>query len=157
MTRTDREQPRNQGWRKRVGWLAGGAAVLAVCAGIRGIWGPEAANADSPVGKLFGKKSEPAAKKTTKPAAAKGVVPEAIAAPDKQTIVAAVNGQEISRNELGQQCLAHFGEEVLETLVNKQLIAEHCKLKNVAVTQAEVQAEITRMAERLALPKDQLL
>src|SRR6185437_9075925 len=157
MTRTDREQPRNQGWRKRTGWLAGGAAVLVVCACIRGAWGPEAANADSPVGKLFGKKAAPVANKTAKPAAAKGVTPEAVAAPDKQTIVATVNGQEVSRNELGQQCLAHFGEDVLETLVNKQLIAEHCKLKNVAVTQAEVQAEITRMAERLALPKDQLL
>jgi parvulin-like peptidyl-prolyl isomerase len=157
MTRTDREQPRNQGWRKRAGWLAGGAAVLAVCACLRAAWGPDAANADSPVGNLFGKKAAPAANKTAKPAAAKGAPPAALAAPDKQKIVAAVNGQEISRNELGQQCLAHFGEEVLETLVNKQLIAEHCKLKNVAVTQAEVQAEITRMAERLALPRDQLL
>lgn len=157
MTGTDREQPRKQGWRKRVGWLAGGAAVLAVCAGIRGVWGPGAANADSPVGKLFGKKSEPAAKKTAKPAAANGAIPAEIAAPDKQTIVATVNGQSISRNELGQECLAHFGEDVLETLVNKQLIAEHCKLKNISVTRAEVQAEIARMAERFALPKDQLL
>ena len=133
------------------GWLAGGLTALAVFQAFA--W-PPPIGAESPVLKIFGKKTD----KSAKPAAKQPSVQDPIIAePDKPLIVARVNGQDISRNDLGRECLAHFGEEVLETLVNKELIAAHCKLKNIAVTPQEVQDEINRMAERFGLPKSQLL
>lgn len=146
----------NAGWRNKLSWLAGGLAVLVVCAAVRSAWGPAPANAETPVGRIFAKKGERPAKKSAAGTSDQTKAPET-AAPDHPMIVATINGQDITRNDLGKECLSHFGEEVLETLVNKQLIAEHCRARNIAVTHQEVDAEITRMAERFGLPKDQLL
>ena len=149
------DQPRKPRRTKRGVWLAGGLTVLAVCAAPQLCERP-AALAEGPVLKIFNKKADKPAKKSTadkEPGSSEPMT----AAPEKLLIVARINGQDISRNELGKECLAHFGEEVLETLVNKELIVAHCKLKNITVTHQEVQDEINRMAERFGLPKDQLL
>lgn len=72
-------------------------------------------------------------------------------------IMAVVNGEPITREDLARDCLRQYGEEVLESLVNKQLIVEHCKAQNIGVSRKEVEAEIDRMAERFGLPTDQWL
>jgi parvulin-like peptidyl-prolyl isomerase len=156
MEQPEMNSPRIRGWRKRISWLAGGLTVLVACVALRSAWGPEAANAESPVGRIFSKKGNQSTKKVATKAQSDAAAPESVA-PDKPMIVATVNGQDVNRNDLGKECLAHFGAEVLESLVNKQLIAEHCRLKNIAVTQQEVDEEIKRMAEKFGLPKDQLL
>ena len=53
--------------------------------------------------------------------------------------------------------MLHHGKEVLESLTNKHLIAEHCKIRNIIVTTKEIDAEIDRMADRFGLPTDQWL
>lgn len=75
----------------------------------------------------------------------------------KLEVVAVVNGEPITREELARDCLRQYGEEVLESLVNKQLIVEHCKAHNIGVSRKEVAAEIDRMAERFGMPTDQWL
>ncbi len=72
-------------------------------------------------------------------------------------IVATVNGEDITRNDLAAECLRHYGTEVLENLVNKYLIRQECQRRNISVTEAEVNGEIKRMAERFKLPVDQWL
>ena len=149
------DQPRKPHRRKPRGWLAGGLTVLTVCAASQLCERP-AARAEGPVLKIFGKKADKPAKKSTadqEPGSSEPMT----AAPDKLLIVARINGQDISRNELGKECLAHFGDEVLKTLVNKQLIVEHCKAARSPSRIEEVQDEINRMAERFGLPTDQLL
>lgn len=79
------------------------------------------------------------------------------AAPQKPQILADVNGEQISRQELAQECLRQFGPEVLESLMNKYLIAECCRQKQISVSDQEVEAEIDRMARKFSLPKDQWL
>ncbi|HUY90290.1 MAG TPA: peptidylprolyl isomerase [Pirellulales bacterium] len=144
-------QPLKPRRRKPGGWLAGGLTVLAVFQAFA--W-TAAVSAGPPFLKIFGKKSDKPAKAASQQPSVKTPI---TAEPDKPLIMARVNGQDITRNDLGRECLSHFGEEVLETLVNKELIATHCKLKNIAVSQQEVQDEINRMAERFGLPKGQLL
>lgn len=153
MTRTQPQQDRPLKPRRRKpgGWLAGGLTLLAVCCALAQ---SGAVEAGPPFLKIFGKKGDKADKSGAKQTSAQTPL---IAEPDKPMIVARVNGQDIARNDLGRECLAHFGEEVLETLVNKELIAAHCKAKNITITHQEVQAEINRMAERFGLPKSQLL
>jgi len=71
-------------------------------------------------------------------------------------VVAVVNGEEISREDLARACLRQFGESVLEILVNKKLIAQECARRGITITEAEVWAEIDATASRFNLSRDQL-
>lgn len=75
----------------------------------------------------------------------------------KLQVVARVNGEDISRNELAKECLRHYGEDVLERMTKKYLIIQECKKRQIEVSQEEVNAEINRMATRFSLPVDQWL
>jgi parvulin-like peptidyl-prolyl isomerase len=138
------------GWRQRTGLLASGLVVLALCLAVR--------HAGPPPGAAAAGKEAPSGKKSAKqPAYADDSRPPESTAKEKPGVVAVVNGEPITREKLGEECLKHFGAEVLDTLVSKQLIVEHCKARGVEVTHAEVRAEIDHMAERFGLPTDQLL
>ncbi|HEX5446739.1 MAG TPA: peptidylprolyl isomerase [Pirellulales bacterium] len=144
-------------WRRRLGWLTVAAAVLAICAVARYGRQTPIAKAQSPLKKLT---ARPAAKTTkTKKTPSKTAEEPPAEAPAAASlkIMATVNGQQITRNELAQECLLHFGEEVLESVINKRLISEECRKRNIAVTHDEVKEEIDRMAARFALPTEQLL
>ncbi|HEX7375726.1 MAG TPA: hypothetical protein VF278_01375, partial [Pirellulales bacterium] len=158
MNFTDAETVRTpRSWRRSVGWLTVAGAVLAICAVARyGRQLPEA-KAESPLAKLTAK-SAAKTTKTKKPSAkTSGEPPAEVPATAALKIMATVNGQQITRNELAQECLLHFGEEVLESVINKRLISEECRQRNIAVTHDEVKEEIDRMAARFALPTEQLL
>ena len=134
--------------RRRLSVLLGGAAVLVVCAVLRYSWGPEQASADPPSMSAARSPRAPAARGP----AAKPAPPKAAAPPD---VVAEVNGQPITRAQLARESLLQFGEPVLESLVNKRLIAEECRRRGLQITEADVTAEIERMADRFNLPVDQ--
>jgi parvulin-like peptidyl-prolyl isomerase len=75
----------------------------------------------------------------------------------KHDVMAVVNGQDIRRDALASACVDRYGEDVLEGLVNKRLILHHCANRNIQVTDAEVDAEIDRMAARFKIGRDQWL
>ena len=58
-------------------------------------------------------------------------------------IAAVINGEPISRQSIGQQCLVRWGEETLEGLVNKQLISEACKTLGIVISDRDVTDEIS--------------
>ena len=66
-------------------------------------------------------------------------------------IVAAVNGEQITRQELADECLRRYGDEVLEGIVNKHLIWQECQSKGINITDQDVEAEITRLAGKFGL------
>jgi len=70
-------------------------------------------------------------------------------------IVAIVNGEEITRQLLGQECLRHYGREILDGMLNRRLIAQECERQNIKVTRSEVDQEIDRMASKFGLPVEQ--
>jgi parvulin-like peptidyl-prolyl isomerase len=72
-------------------------------------------------------------------------------------VMAVVNGEQISRTELGRECIRRYGEEVLESMVNRQLIADACAEKGIQVTDADVSAEIDKVAGRFGLARDRWL
>jgi parvulin-like peptidyl-prolyl isomerase len=72
-------------------------------------------------------------------------------------VMALVNGKDISRRDLIDACVQRYGEDVLESLVNKRLITNHCVKRNITVTDAEISAEIDRMAKRFQLGREQWL
>lgn len=142
--------PRAANWKSRLTWIAGGLFVVAACVAIKFIGGNDAASAQAPA-------SFPAKRVSAKQPAAKTSASAEPAAAKPVTTVAVVNGEEIQRQELAQECLRLYGKDVLEGMVNKHLIAMCCDQQGTSVTRKEVDDEIERMANKFKLPKDEWL
>ena len=76
--------------------------------------------------------SATAARPMAQPAAVSGGAP-ASTRPDPSTlqVMAVVNTEQITRTELGRECIRRYGEEVLESMVNRQLIADACAKQGI--------------------------
>jgi len=72
-------------------------------------------------------------------------------------IVAVVNGDRITQQQLAQECLRYYGKEVLESMVNKYLITTQCRKQGVSITSQEIEQEIERRAEEFGFDKNQYL
>ncbi len=77
--------------------------------------------------------------------------------PPQHDVMAIVNGEDINRRQLEKACAERFGEEVLESMVNKRLILHHCEKRNITITQQEVEDEVERMAKRFKLTRENWL
>jgi parvulin-like peptidyl-prolyl isomerase len=131
--------------RKWLSLLVVGLSLAAVCVVIRCYWSAPPASA------------EPAAPDASASAAARPASADGAGQAAVLSVVAAVNTQRITREELGRECLRHFGRDVLESMVNKQLILLECRQRNVVVTQREVTADIEKMASRYKMSVEQWL
>ncbi|MEM7477470.1 MAG: peptidylprolyl isomerase [Planctomycetota bacterium] len=72
-------------------------------------------------------------------------------------VVAVVDGQTISRDQLSNECLKRYGTVVLDNLLNKQLILQACKAKGITITQADVNKEVERVANKVGLDMQRFL
>jgi len=101
--------------------------------------------------------ASPANAKPAAPAGAAAATGTASATPKTNTgpsqLMAVVNGEQITRADLGRECIRRYGEEVLESLVNRQLIIEACQARGVQITDQEVSEEIDRIAARFGLDR----
>jgi parvulin-like peptidyl-prolyl isomerase len=170
MTRMDAApQPRAWGkWKRRLLTLAGAATVVAVCVMIRAIGGREHAGAQTTVGRSnvnLGSNPGNAAAGNNGPTTHSsapapgnpGTAQNGNSTSSQQQTVAVVNGEEIHRQELAQECLAAFGKEVLETVMNKYLILTYCENQGIKISKQDVDEEIARMAKQFSIPVDQWL
>lgn len=66
-------------------------------------------------------------------------------------LVAIVNGQQITLQDLANQCVSHHGEEVLENMVNRYLILQACQERKIEISQKDVDDEIARIASKFNL------
>lgn len=72
-------------------------------------------------------------------------------------IVAEVNGEKITKEQLSAESLRIHGAEVLDRILNRALVLAECKRKQVYVTRADVDAEIARLAKANRLSSEQFL
>jgi len=72
-------------------------------------------------------------------------------APAKIQVVAVVNGQTITRQQLAQQCAARFGNEVLESMINKMLVFNEIQRQQIMISEQDVHDELNRQAKRFNL------
>jgi len=155
-----------------IGMLLTAMIVIGTCVAIRFFWGPTEAAAEPNAGASATPKalapvaptssSTVAPLRPTRPVAAssvgnQGATGQSAKPAEKPKIVATVNGEHITRDQLAAECLRHYGKEVLESMINKYLIMQECKRRNVVITRQEVDAEIQRMATRFGLSVDQWL
>lgn len=146
---------------RRWAMVLGSLAVVGISLLIRYYWGLEAASADPSPRRAQATRpatAQAAPKTSSQPSAAS----ESPSADEAQTaaelrVVAKVNNQRISRDELARECLRHYGEQVLESLLNKYLIMQECQRRNLQISQAEIDTEIEQMAARFQLSKEQWL
>ena len=71
--------------------------------------------------------------------------------------MAIINGEQVTRTELGRECIRRYGEEVLESMVNRQLIGDACAQRGIQITEADVNAEVDKVASRFGLSRDRWL
>ena len=93
-------------WKTHLVWIVAAAVVLAAVLHFRGVEGPRAAQAES---------AKPQARSESHPTVEH----------PQHDVMALVNGQDISRQDLTDACIQLHGEKVLESLVNKRLILNH--------------------------------
>jgi parvulin-like peptidyl-prolyl isomerase len=127
--------------------VGGSVAFLAACLVWRQFSPAPTVSAKAPKGAVSGL---PAADQAFNENAAGPVI-------ERADPVAVVNRAPVTRNELAQQCMRRHGEDVLERMVNKRLIMDACKQRNIKVTAQEVDAEIDREAERFSIERTQWL
>ncbi len=140
--------PQRKGIKLRVGMLLAGILVIGVCLLVRHYWGASPVGATPPEPAVV--ESVPAAK----PSGQREIPSSSTPQDQGAKVVATVNNEPITRAELARDCLWHYGKQDLESLVNKYLIIQECKRRNIVITQGDVNDEIQRMASKFGLPVD---
>jgi len=137
------------GWKKRVVLGSLVLGLVATSLVIRQLaMKPEQAQAQAPTGSAAatpGDRSDGAGARATV---------SSTTDPRRLSVMAIVNNQKITRQQLARECLKRYGEEMLEKVINQQLIEQACVAGKVAITQKQVDAEIDRMARRFGLSRD---
>lgn len=68
-------------------------------------------------------------------------------------IAGMINGEAVPLEQLAGECVSRHGKEVLKGEINRMVIGLAMKEKNLAVTQQDIDAEITRAADSLGYVK----
>jgi foldase protein PrsA len=63
--------------------------------------------------------------------------------------IVTVNGKVVTRQQLADECIARKGEEILETLIARELISQALQATKKDVTAAEIDQEIENVAQRI--------
>lgn len=69
-------------------------------------------------------------------------------------VMAVINGEQITRADLGREALKRYGNEVLTSMLNRVLIQQACNTAGIKITEADVDAEMKRVAGKFGLPVD---
>ena len=70
-------------------------------------------------------------------------------------VAATVDGRKILKNQVGEECIARFGSDMLDTEINRTLLMQSLKQDGLQVSKTDLNAEISRAAESIGhLNKD---
>jgi foldase protein PrsA len=69
----------------------------------------------------------------------------------KPDILARVGRETVSYDMVAQECVARYGKEILDDIINRMIIQHECDAKGITVTEEEVTAEIGRISKRFNL------
>ena len=71
--------------------------------------------------------------------------------------LARVNGELIAYDSVADECMQRYGQDVLESFINRTIIDQACRKQHISITQAEVNAEIVKIAKKFDIdPKNWL-
>jgi parvulin-like peptidyl-prolyl isomerase len=146
-SRTDCRSPWKRHWKRSLSWLLVAVAILGVSILIR------TGQGDRPATAARGQAED--SPSPSKASQATTSLPR-VGHP-QHDVMALVNGRDISRRDLIDACVRRHGKDVLESLVNKRLIMNHCEKREIKISRDEINAEVERMASRFKLGREQWL
>ena len=65
--------------------------------------------------------------------------------------LAVVNGKSISRQQVANECVRRFGNEVLKSIINKQLVFAECQKRGINITEQDVNTEIANRGQQFKM------
>ncbi|MEL7497151.1 MAG: peptidylprolyl isomerase [Planctomycetota bacterium] len=71
--------------------------------------------------------------------------------------LAIVNGEQITRQQVANECMRRFGRETLEDIVNKFLVAQECQRTGIVITEKDVNDEIVKTAAKFGLSAEKYM
>lgn len=78
--------------------------------------------------------------------------------PEQQMqVLAVVNGEQITRQHVAQECLRRYGKTVLENIVNKILVLNECQRRGIVITERDVNDEIVKNAKGVGLSAERFI
>lgn len=89
-------------------------------------------------------RAEPGAAQT-QPAAPAGAA-RVSAGPTADEVVARVNNEPISYDQLAKECVERYGSDVLDNIINRRIIEQECERAGVQITQSEIDQEVLTIA-----------
>ncbi len=78
-------------------------------------------------------------------------------APATPSVVAVVNADPITSDQLADESVRRYGTDILDNMMNRHLILQACKARGIEVTNADVSAEVQRTAAKFGLPLESYL
>ena len=66
-------------------------------------------------------------------------------------VLAVVNGQQVTRQQIANECMRRFGEDVLESIVNKMLVLDQCQRNGIQITEQDVNDDIVEKAKKFGM------
>ena len=75
--------------------------------------------------------------------------PQSQGATQYPTILATVNGESITSQAVAEICALRYGGEVLQGMIIHRIIQQKCNEVNITVSREEIDAELTRIAEKI--------
>ena len=66
-------------------------------------------------------------------------------------VYARVNNEYLTYDLLAKECVERYGKDMLQSIINRTMIRQACDKSGIEVSEAEVDAEIIRIAKRLNL------
>ena len=106
-------------------------------------------------GVALAQQAKPAARPAPQPSAS-GARPAATE-PQKSPVMAVVNGEQITRQNLAEECVRRYANDVLDSMLSKQILLQACQSRNVTVTDKDIEEEIQRVATKFGLSVDRWL
>lgn len=71
--------------------------------------------------------------------------------------LAVVNGQQITRHQIANECMRRFGEDVLESIIKKYLVLDQCRKNGVVITEKDVNDDILEKAKKFGWSSDRYI
>ncbi len=62
--------------------------------------------------------------------------------------LAHVNSELIAYDSISEECMQRYGQEVLESFINRTIIDQACRKQGISITQAEVNEEVVKIAKK---------
>lgn len=79
------------------------------------------------------------------------------AEPQQSPVMAVVNGEQITRQTLADECVRRYANDVLDSMISKQILLQACQSRGVTVTDKDIEDEINHVATKFGLSVDRWL